>query len=460
MKRVVVIGAGFAGLTAAAALAARGQRVTVLEAAGEVGGKAQRVLAAGAAVDLGPTILTDLEPLRALFAESGLAPEDVVGLERLDPDLVATFQGGPSLALRQDARAMADELRGLGPEAPQDWRRFLTLGERASRLAAHFWSRGDVAGTRDLLRFLVGGRASLADAAVLARHGSLARLLSDQLRTPALREFLGHFSRFIGLEAARAPAVTLVIPYLLATAGIVYPHGGCSGLARAILDVAAKHGAVLDTGTPVVGLDVSGGRFRAALTATGRRVEGEACVAAVDASVTGRWLPAGTGRPRRTERAHAARVAWWVVEGRPRLAVHHALHFDVPDEHPLYVAVPTTTEPALAPPGASVVYALLHGPVGAPATPEFGEAVRARIVRAGQWPEGRVLAQGLAGGEASAYGDAIGLGLFSSFRPSQRIPGVRHLVRAGASVFPGPGLANVVRSGLRAADLVTGEARR
>jgi hypothetical protein len=34
------------------------------------------------------------------------------------------------------------------------------------------------------------------------------------------------------------------------------------------------------------------------------------------------------------------------------------------------------------------------------------------------------------------------------------VPGVANLLRAGGSVFPGPGLANVIRSGLRAADLV------
>jgi hypothetical protein len=34
------------------------------------------------------------------------------------------------------------------------------------------------------------------------------------------------------------------------------------------------------------------------------------------------------------------------------------------------------------------------------------------------------------------------------------VPGVANLLRAGGSVFPGPGLANVIRSGLRAADLI------
>jgi phytoene dehydrogenase-like protein len=80
--------------------------------------------------------------------------------------------------------------------------------------------------------------------------------------------------------------------------------------------------------------------------------------------------------------------------------------------------------------------------------------VRARLVRSVAWPTGRVLAHGVAGGADSCYGGALGPGLFASFRPAQRVPGIPNLVRAGGGVFPGPGLANVIRSGLRAASLV------
>jgi phytoene dehydrogenase-like protein len=148
-----------------------------------------------------------------------------------------------------------------------------------------------------------------------------------------------------------------------------------------------------------------------------------------------------------------------VVEGAPRDAVHHAFHFEAEHEHPVYLAVPTATDPALAPAGTIVCHALRHGPPGAAADGAFAEDVRARLVRTGAWPIGRVLAHGVAGGAEACYGAATGPGFRAGFRPSQRVPGVVNLVRAGGSVFPGPGLANVVRSGLRAADLVGTGAR-
>jgi phytoene desaturase len=292
----------------------------------------------------------------------------------------------------------------------------------------------------------------LDDVAIFARHGSLARLVDAHIRTPELRQLLHHCARFLGLDADRAPAVALVIPYRFATDGIWYPLGGVSALAAAVRQLAVKHGAAIETSCTVTRLELSRGRVIAVITADGRRLRADACVAAVDAAATARVM--GREALAAAVPTYAARVAWWVATGAPRRAVHHALHFDEAGAHPLYVATPTITEPTLAESGASVVYALVHGRPGRAADDAFAATTRTRLVRADAWPTGRLLAQGVSGGRTSCYGPAIGPGLFASFRPSQRVRGIANLVRAGATVFPGPGLANVVRSGLRAAELV------
>jgi phytoene desaturase len=250
----------------------------------------------------------------------------------------------------------------------------------------------------------------------------------------------------------------------MATSGVWHPRGGLAALAQALLALATRLGAAVETDAAVDRLEFAGDRVVAAVTSSGQRISADACVAAVDARITAGWLTSAAGRAgarrcaadpeRRLAPALAARVAWWVVEGEPRVRAHHAFHFDGAGAEPLYVAMPTITDPGLAPPGTSVIHALVHGPAGPAATVEFAARVRERIERAGQWPPGRVLAGGASGGTRSCYGYAIGPGLFRSFRPSQRVAGVPNLVRAGATVFPGPGIANAVRSGLRAAALV------
>ena len=56
--RVVVIGAGVAGLVAALELAARGVQVTVLEKAATPGGKLREIRIGNARIDAGPTVFT------------------------------------------------------------------------------------------------------------------------------------------------------------------------------------------------------------------------------------------------------------------------------------------------------------------------------------------------------------------------------------------------------------------
>ena len=56
--RVIVIGAGLGGLSAAAHLSNRGHEITVLERSSEPGGRAGVVVAEGFRLDNGPTVLT------------------------------------------------------------------------------------------------------------------------------------------------------------------------------------------------------------------------------------------------------------------------------------------------------------------------------------------------------------------------------------------------------------------
>jgi phytoene desaturase len=456
MPRAVVIGGGLAGLSAAVSLAARGHAVTVLEGQPEVGGKARAVPGGGVRVDVGPTILTDLIPLRQLFAEAGVDWEEAMPLERADPALLAVFPGGRRLALHAEPARLAAELDALGADAPADWQRLLDLGARARRLAEHYYARGDVSGAGGLAAFVLGGDVSLSDVLPFALRGSLESLLAATIRTPELRRLFAHFACFIGLDATVAPAVTLLIPYLFATAGVWHPRGGASMLAATLAALAAKHGAEIECGEPVSRLEIAAGRLTAVITWSGRRVPADVCVSAADVRTTQRFIPDGSLRRTvaRLRPGLAARVAWWVVDAPPRLSHHHVLHFGAaPVAEPLYVATPGVTEPELAPAGGTVLYALEHGEPARLLRDGFADELRSRLETAGQWPQGRVLARGVAGGATSCYGYQIGPGLFSGFRPSQRVPGLANLFLAGGSVFPGPGVSNVVRSGLRAAAL-------
>ncbi len=70
--RVVVIGAGVAGLVAALELACRGVAVTVVERGDAPGGKMREVAVGGARLDAGPTVFTMRWVFDELFAAAGV----------------------------------------------------------------------------------------------------------------------------------------------------------------------------------------------------------------------------------------------------------------------------------------------------------------------------------------------------------------------------------------------------
>ena len=103
--RVLVVGAGVAGLVAALRLAHQGLQVTVLERGPQVGGKLYAEMIDGVAVDTGPTVFTMRWVFDELLHCVGTSLDSELSLQRL-PVLARHFwHDGSALDLFDDARA-------------------------------------------------------------------------------------------------------------------------------------------------------------------------------------------------------------------------------------------------------------------------------------------------------------------------------------------------------------------
>ncbi len=84
-KKIIIIGAGFAGLSAASFLAKAGYQVTVLEKHPIPGGRARKMEVDGFTFDMGPSWYWMPDVFERFFAQFGKKVADYYHLNRLDP---------------------------------------------------------------------------------------------------------------------------------------------------------------------------------------------------------------------------------------------------------------------------------------------------------------------------------------------------------------------------------------
>jgi len=90
-KHVIIIGAGFAGLSAACVLAKEGFKVTVLEKNDQPGGRARVWETEGFRFDMGPSWYWMPDVFENFFGLFGKKPQDFYELKRLDPSYRVYF---------------------------------------------------------------------------------------------------------------------------------------------------------------------------------------------------------------------------------------------------------------------------------------------------------------------------------------------------------------------------------
>ena len=485
--RVVVVGAGLGGLSAACHLVGRGHEVTVVEREQLPGGRAGRWSSEGYEIDTGPSVLTMPGLIADTFAAAGADPADHVSLRRLDPAYRAWFPGAGPIDVRAGREAMTEEIRrtcgardadAFGRFA--DWLGRLYRVEQPNYIARNFDRPSDLA-------------RPLAAAVELVRLGAFRRMASvvdSYFEDPRLRQLFSFQSLYAGLSPFDALAVYCVITYMDTVEGVWYPAGGVHALPAGLADAAAKGGATFHYGTAVTRVVRrlgTSGPVTGVRLADGRLLAADAVVANPDLPAVYRELVPEARMPRAARRGeYSPSCALWLagVRGEPAAgAAHHNIHFGgdwhgsfdallrtgprQPDPA-ILVCVPTLTEPGLAPPGGHVLYALeptpnLDGRIDwATERTRFRDSLVERLDRCG-YPVGDVVterfvdpldweAMGMERGTPFALSHRFAQ--TGPFRPANRDRRVPGLVLVGSGTVPGVSVPMVLVSGRLAADRV------
>ena len=506
---IVIVGAGFGGLSAAIDLARRGEHVVVLEREHQAGGKARSVVVAGRTLDVGPTVLTMRWVFDELFEACGRRLDDAVTLST--PRVVARHAFGDGAphgggAATLDLFTAVDEnLAAIeafaGARNADGYRRFAERGAQIAELVRGPFLTAD----RPSIGALMGaaGRFGLGAVTTIDAHRTMWRALEDWFPDPRLRALFGRYATYVGSSPFLAPATLNVIAHV-EREGVVVPEGGMTSLASAMTALAKDLGVSFVWGARVVDVRAKAGRASAVdFEHDGRRHAVDARAVIVNADVAtlrsgalGPVARAATDgdatRPDGVRHRSLSAVTWALVgraSGFP--LAHHNVFFsrDYPAEHralfgegaarrgarladepTVYVCAPDRGEGRRA--GADErLFIIVNAPALGDRAPLSNDevdrceaAMFSVLSRAGLSiePMDKVVAtpstfEMLAPGTGGAlYGEASH-GAFSALsRPSSKTK-LRGLYIAGGSVHPGAGVPMAALSGRTTARLALSE---
>jgi phytoene desaturase len=249
--RVVVVGAGLAGLSAALHLRGAGREVTVVERGAGPGGRTGRVERHGYALDTGPSVFTAPDVVADALAAVGEKLEERLTLLPLETTYRAQFADGSHLDVRADPDAFAAEVaRTCGGAEADALRRYLADLADLYRLQLGTFIDRNLDSPLDLLR---------PELVALARRGGFRRLSRHVERAFAddrLRRLFSFQALYAGVSPYRAIAAYAVIAHLDIGAGVWHPVGGIAAVPRALAAAAADAGVTFRYGTAVDALEV------------------------------------------------------------------------------------------------------------------------------------------------------------------------------------------------------------
>ncbi|MET0474817.1 MAG: phytoene desaturase family protein [Mycobacterium sp.] len=488
-ERVVVVGAGLAGLSACMQLAGRGRSVTVVERGSHPGGRVGRADISGYRLDTGPTVLTMPDIIDDAFAALGESTVDWLELLRTEPAYHASFADGSELDVYSDADAMAVEIeRFAGPAQADGYRKLRAWLTRLYEVEFD----GFISANFDSPLALV--TPQLARLAAMGGFRRWDRVVRRFITDERLLRVFTFQALYAGVPPQRALAVYAVIAYMDTVAGVYFPRGGMRALPDAMAAAATAAGVEFVYDTSVSALERSGDRVVAVQTDTGTRLQADAVVLTTELPETYRLLDKAPRRLlplRPAPSAVVAHVGCRAVRDDERPVGHHTILFgdawrqtftDIIDDGvvmsdpSLLVTRPTASDPSLAPAGRDLLYVLAPTPNtavgkvdwdtrGDAYVDEMMSAVTARLPQLGE--DAEILhtinpadwaRQGMLSG--SPFALAHTFAQTGPFRPANTVRGIDNVVLAGSSTVPGVGVPTAIISGRLAADRITGVAAR
>lgn len=485
MKKIVVIGSGFSGLSAAACLASEGASVTVLEKNEGPGGRARHFSEKGFFFDMGPSWYWMPEVFEAFFERFGHKVSDFYTLKRLDPSYRILYRNEEI-----SVPASLDELYALfekiEPGSSSHLMRFLAeaaykykvgMEEFVFKPSYSVWEFMDWRIVKSMFQ--------------LQMFSSVSSQIRKHFQNEALVQLLEFPVLFLGATPQKTPALYSLMNYADLVLGTWYPMGGMHEIIKAMVSVGEEKGVTFRYGQEVTQIVVKNGKATGVQTATGDLFEADVVISGADYHHTDKVLlePKYHNYSEKywdnRVMAPSSLLFYLGVDGKIPGLLHHNLFFDAdfgqhaieiyekpawPTDPLFYVCAPSVTDPSVAPEGKENLFFLVPLAPGLEDTEEMrekyfdimldrfekrvGYPVREKILFKRSYAH-RDFMKDYHAFKGNAYGLANTLMQTAFLKPRLNNKHVENIFYTGQLTTPGPGMPPSIISGQVVAEEVS-----
>jgi phytoene desaturase len=472
-KKAVIIGSGFAGMSAASFMAKAGWQVTVLEKHPTPGGRARQLKEDGFTFDMGPSWYWMPDVFERYFASFGKEVAQYYQLHRLDPSYRIYWNDGCT-----DIPASLSEFRNMldawEPGAAQQLDKFLEEAAYKYRTGMQKLVLKPGQSLKEFMDWEV-----IKGVFRLDIFTSIKKHIHKYFTHPRIRQLLEFPILFLGALPENTPALYSLMNYADIVGGTWYPEGGMYSIVAGMHQLAEELGVQFHFNENVVRIEVEASIAKRVVTEK-NTWEADVVIGGADYHFIETSLLQKKDRTYSDkywdDRLLAPSCLLYYIGLNKRLKNirHHMLVFDVPFEQhaqeiyttkqwpvdPLfYVCAASVTDAHVAPEGCENLFFLI--PVAAGLTGD-DEALRDRyfelILRRFEQHIGQPVADAIIyrrsfansdfvqeynSFKGNAYGLANTLMQTAVLKPSCRSRKVRNLFYTGQLTVPGPGVPPV-----------------
>ena len=252
-KHIIVVGAGFAGLSSAAYLAKQGFQVTLVEKNKEIGGRARIWKEKEYEFDMGPSWYLMPEVFDQFFSDLGLARTDYFQTTKLETSYRVFFESHEPVDIFADIEKTKEVFAQLEPDGAKKLDAYLEQAKYKYDVAMGEFLYKEYNSLFDFLN-----KRMMTEGLKLNVFQNLDTFVKKSFTSVEARQILEYAMVFLGSSPENAPALYSLMSHVDMNLGVYFPDGGLGGVALAMEKAAQDLGVEIKKDWPVTGYEFNG----------------------------------------------------------------------------------------------------------------------------------------------------------------------------------------------------------